>query len=209
MKHRVLVALLGVAVIGLSVPMYRLIRQDYLPTNVDDGQFEVRAVAPEGISLAAMDDVMKAVEGKLMKTPGVSTILGSTGGDYNGSLSSGRVWVQLIPHEQRVFSWMRLARGILHGDPREAFRNNFSQRDVMQNVRRQLAQYKDIKFQINNTQSINLSGAGSRTDIGFVFRGPEIEKLVAYASELAKRGPELGTSRRAGLDPVEPARTAS
>ena len=192
MKYRVLVAVIGVAVIALSVPMYRLIRQDYLPTNVDDGQFEVRALAPEGVSLAAMDEVMKAVEGKLMATPGVTTILGSTGGDYNGSLSSGRIWVQLIPHEERVFSWTRLGSGIIHGDPLAAFRHNFSQRDIMQNVRRQLAQYKDIRFQINNTQSINLAGAGSRTDIGFVFRGPEIEKLVDYASQLADRGPELG-----------------
>jgi hydrophobic/amphiphilic exporter-1 (mainly G- bacteria), HAE1 family len=192
MRHRALVALLGVAVIGLSVPMYRLIRQDYLPTNVDDGQFEVRASAPEGVSLAAMDEVMRAVEGKLMSTPGISIVLGSTGGDYNGSLSSGRIWVQLIPHAQRVFSWIRLGEGVLHGDPFEAFRGNFTQRDVMQNVRRQLAQYKDIRFQINNAQSINLAGAGSRTDIGFVFRGPEIEKLVSYSSELAKRGPELG-----------------
>ncbi|HZJ01985.1 MAG TPA: efflux RND transporter permease subunit [Gemmatimonadaceae bacterium] len=192
MKHRLAVALLGVAVIGLSVPMYRLIRQDYLPTNVDDGQFEVRATAPEGVSLAAMDDVMKTVERKLMATPGVATILGTSGGDYNGAVSSGRIWVQLIPHEQRVFSWNRLGSGLLHLDPMEAFRNNFSQRDVMQNVRRQMAQYKDIRFQINNTQSINLSGAGSRTDIGFVFRGPEIEKLVDYAGRLAQRGPELG-----------------
>jgi HAE1 family hydrophobic/amphiphilic exporter-1 len=192
MKHRVAVALFGVAVIALSVPMYRLIRQDYLPTNVDDGQFEVRAVAPEGVSLAAMDDVMKVVEKKLMSTPGVTTILGSSGGDYNGAVSSGRIWVQLVPHAQRVFSWERLGRGLLHLDPGEAFRNNFSQRDVMQNVRRQLAQYKDIRFQINNTQSINLSGAGSRTDIGFVFRGPEIEKLVDYAGRIAKQGPDLG-----------------
>jgi len=192
MKYRVLVAVVGVAVIALSVPMYRLIRQDYLPTNVDDGQFEVRALAPEGVSLVAMDDVMKAVEGKLMAMPEITTVLGSTGGDYNGSLSSGRIWVQLIPHEERVFSWTRLATGLFHGDPFAAFRKNFSQRDVMQNVRRQLAQYKDIRFQINNTQSINLAGAGSRTDIGFVFRGPEIEKLVDYASQLAKRGPELG-----------------
>ena len=192
MKYRFLVAVVGVAVIALSVPMYRLIRQDYLPTNVDDGQFEVRALAPEGVSLVAMDDVMKAVEGKLMAMPEITTVLGSTGGDYNGSLSSGRIWVQLIPHEERVFSWTRLATGLFHGDPFAAFRKNFSQRDVMQNVRRQLAQYKDIRFQINNTQSINLAGAGSRTDIGFVFRGPEIEKLVDYASQLAKRGPELG-----------------
>jgi HAE1 family hydrophobic/amphiphilic exporter-1 len=162
MKYRFLVRVVGVAVIALSVPMYRLIRQDYLPTNVDDGQFEVRALAPEGVSLVAMDDVMKAVEGKLMAMPEITTVLGSTGGDYNGSLSSGRIWVQLIPHEERVFSWTRLATGLFHGDPFAAFRKNFSQRDVMQNVRRQLAQYKDIRFQINNTQSINLAGAGSR-----------------------------------------------
>jgi HAE1 family hydrophobic/amphiphilic exporter-1 len=192
MKHRIAVALLGLAVIGLSLPMYRLIRQDYLPTNVDDGQFEVRATAPEGVNLAAMDEVMKTVERRLQSTPGIATVLGSSGGDYNGSLSSGRIWVQLVPHEQRVFSWGRLARGIAHGDPFEAFRNNFGQRDVMQNVRSQLAQYKDVRFQITNIQSINLSGAGSRTDIGFVFRGPDIEKLVDYAAQLAKLGPELG-----------------
>jgi len=192
MKHRLLVALFGVAVIGISIPMYRLVRQDYLPTNVDDGQFEVRAVAPEGMSLAAMDDLMQTVARKVQTTAGVTTVLTTTGGDYNGSLSNGRIWVQMVPHEQRVFSWVRLANGIIHVDPFEAFRNNFSQRDVMQKVRRQMASYKDVKFQINNVQSINLSGAGSRTDIGFVFRGPDIEKLVDYSSQLAKQGPELG-----------------
>ena len=192
MKHRIAFALFGLAVIGLSIPMYRVIRQDYLPTNVDDGQFEVRAVAPEGMSLAAMDDMMQTVEARIKATPGVTTVLGSSGGDYNGSISNGRIWVRLVPYEERVFSWVRVGHGILRGDPFEAFRNNFSQRDVMQSVRRQMAQYKGVKFQVNNSQSINLSGAGSRTDVGFVFRGPEIEKLVGYASELAKRGPEMG-----------------
>jgi HAE1 family hydrophobic/amphiphilic exporter-1 len=192
MRHRIAFALLGVAVIGLTVPMYGVIRQDYLPTNVDDGQFEVRASGPEGLSLAAMDDLMQTVETRIKSTPGVTTVLGNSGGDYNGSISQGRIWVQLVPHGQRVFSWARVGNGILHGDPFEAFRNNFTQRDVMQNVRRQLAEIKGVRFQVNNSQSINLSGAGSRTDIGFVFRGPEIEKLIGYATELAKRGPEMG-----------------
>src|SRR5262245_15527864 len=65
MRHRIAVALMGVAVIALAVPTYRLIRQDYLPTNVDDGAFEVRVTAPEGMSLAAMDNVMTTVESKL------------------------------------------------------------------------------------------------------------------------------------------------
>jgi len=49
-----------------------------------------------------------------------------------------------------------------------------------------------VKFQVINIQTINLSGAGGRTDIGFLFRGPEVEKLVDYAQKLADRGPELG-----------------
>jgi HAE1 family hydrophobic/amphiphilic exporter-1 len=192
MRHRIAVALLGVAVIALSVPMYRLIRQDYLPTNVDDGAFEVRITAPEGLSLAAMDDVMGTFEEKMRGLPGVSIVLGTSGGDYNGSISSGRIYVKLIPYEQRVFSWERLASGITHLDPLEAFRHNLSQRDVMTAARRQLSRYRDVKFQVLNVQTINLSGAGSRTDVGFVFRGAEVEKLVGYAQQLADRGPNMG-----------------
>ena len=192
MRHRFAVALFGVAVIALAVPTYRLIRQDYLPTNVDDGAFEVRVNAPEGMSLAAMDDLMRTFEEKLRSLSGVSLALGTSGGDYNGSISSGRIFVKLIPYEQRVFSWERLVAGIVHLHPAEAFRHNISQRDVMTAARRQLSWYRDVKFQVINIQTINLSGAGGRTDIGFLFRGPEVEKLVDYAQQLADRGPELG-----------------
>src|SRR5204863_7689387 len=59
-------------------------------------------------------------------------------------------------------------------------------------ARRLLAPYRDIKSQVINVQTINLAGAGSRTDIGFVFRGPEVEKLVQYSQALADQGPKLG-----------------
>jgi HAE1 family hydrophobic/amphiphilic exporter-1 len=192
MRHRIGVALLGLAVIALAIPTYRLIRQDYLPTNVDDGAFEVRVTAPEGMSLAAMDDLMRLFESRIRSLPGVTLTLGTSGGDYNGSIGSGRIFVKLIPYEERVFSWERLFRGLYHLDPLEAFRHNLSQRDVMTAARRQLAPYRDVKFQVINVQTINLSGAGSRTDIGFVFRGPEVEKLVEYSQALANRGPQLG-----------------
>jgi HAE1 family hydrophobic/amphiphilic exporter-1 len=192
MRHRFAVALVGVAVIASAVPTYRLIRQDYIPTNVDDGAFEVRVTAPEGMSLSAMDDLMRTFEDKVRGLTGVSLVLGTSGGDYNGSIGQGRIFVKLIPYEDRVFSWERLARGLGHLDPMQAFRHNLSQRDVMTAARRQLTLYRDVKFQVINIQTINLSGAGGRTDIGFLFRGPEVEKLVEYSQALANRGPELG-----------------
>lgn len=192
MRHRFAVAGFAVGVMMLAVPTYRLIRQDYLPTNVDDGQFEVRVMAPEGLSLAAVDDAMKMVEDTVRGARGVKLVAGTSGGDFNGSLSNSRLYVQLVPHEERVFSWTRLINGILHGDLLEAFHHNFSQRDVMTDVRRQLAKFRDLKFQVNNIQSINLSANGGRTDINLTFRGPDIQKLVEYGTALADRGTELG-----------------
>ncbi|HYR88912.1 MAG TPA: efflux RND transporter permease subunit [Terriglobia bacterium] len=192
MKHRYALALLGVVVMVLAFPMYRLIRQDYLPTNVDEGQFEVRVNAPEGVSLAAMDDLMRTIEAKMQAIPGVKLVLGNSGGDFNGAITQGRIYIQLMSHDERVFSWTRLLSGVVRLDPMEAFRHNYSQRDIMQIARREVSPYRDLKFQVINVQSINLAGAGGRTDIGFVVRGPEVEKLVEYGSALVKRGPELG-----------------
>jgi multidrug efflux pump subunit AcrB len=112
--------------------------------------------------------------------------------DQSGFIYAALHEIKLIPYEQRVFSWERLVAGIVHLHPAEAFRHNISQRDVMTAARRQLSRYRDVKFQVINIQTINLSGAGGRTDIGFLFRGPEVEKLVEYAQKLADRGPELG-----------------
>src|SRR2546430_6624099 len=100
MRHRFAVAGFAVGVMMLAVPTYRLIRQDYLPTNVDDGQFEVRVTPPEGLSLAAVDDVMKMIEDKVRAVRGVKVIASTSGGDYSGTLSSGRIYVQLVPHEE-------------------------------------------------------------------------------------------------------------
>src|SRR5256885_15547302 len=108
-----------------SVPTYHLIRQDFLPTNVDDGQFEVRATAPEGLSLAAIDDAMKMVEDTVRGVRGVKLIAGTAGADFNGLLSNGRLFVQLVSPEGRVFSWARFLNGIVPGGSFLAFCHNF------------------------------------------------------------------------------------
>ena len=34
--------------IAANVPLYQLVKQDYIPTNVDESEFEVSIYAPEG-----------------------------------------------------------------------------------------------------------------------------------------------------------------
>src|SRR5262249_54929521 len=104
-RHRFAVAVLGVGGVALPVPTFRLFPQDYLSTNVDHGKFEVRVTAPEGLSLTAMDEIMTMIEAKVRAVRGVKLVLGTSAGDYNGSLSNGRIYAQLVPHEERVFTW--------------------------------------------------------------------------------------------------------
>src|SRR5205814_2659535 len=73
--HRLAVAGLALLVILSSIPLYKAVKQDYIPTDVDESEFDVSVTAREGTSLEAMNQVMRAVETDLRSTPGVSIVL--------------------------------------------------------------------------------------------------------------------------------------
>lgn len=54
MRWRWLVLVVSICVMASNVPLYRLVKQDYIPLNVDESEFEVRVEARQGASLAAM-----------------------------------------------------------------------------------------------------------------------------------------------------------
>jgi HAE1 family hydrophobic/amphiphilic exporter-1 len=189
LKHRGWVALVAVAVMASSVPLYHLVRQEYVPTDVDEGEFEVNINAPEGTSVESMNAAMKVIEAELRRVPGVRLVLATTGGGFLGSVNSGRAYVQMDPFDQRRFSLGRLWQETLRGRPFDAFRGNLTQRQVMQDVRTRLRKY-GLRTGVSNIASFNFGG--SRWDIDFVFVGPELEKLSAYANAVRERSGELG-----------------
>src|SRR5881628_1029501 len=65
MRHRPVVAIGALLVMLSSIPLYKIVKQEYVPTNVDEGQFDVSVSAPEGTSLEAMNDVAERVEREL------------------------------------------------------------------------------------------------------------------------------------------------
>jgi HAE1 family hydrophobic/amphiphilic exporter-1 len=190
LRHRLLVLVLAGLVALSAVPLYSVIRQDYLPSNVDEAEFNVSVAAPQGVSLAAMDGIMRAIEADLRATPGVRLVLASTGGGFIGGVNEGRAYVRLAPHEERIFSLGRLTRSVLAGDPRGAFRNNYSQREVMQEVRRRLRKYRDLRIAVRNPTGFNIGGGSFEVD--FVLRGPELAALATYAERLRQRADPLG-----------------
>jgi hydrophobic/amphiphilic exporter-1 (mainly G- bacteria), HAE1 family len=190
MRHRITVAAIAILVIFSSVPLYKVVRQDYLPSDVDESEFDVSVNAREGTSFEAMLGVMQAVEKDLMSTPGVSIVLASAGGGFIGGVNQGSAYVRIIPIEERSFSISRLWSGIIHGRPLEAFRGNYSQRDVMQEIRARLRKYKDLRTGVRNAPSFNIGGGGSEID--FNLRGPDLESLARYAEQLRDKSQQLG-----------------
>jgi HAE1 family hydrophobic/amphiphilic exporter-1 len=191
MRHRLAVSVIALAVILSSVPLYRAVKQEFIPTNVDEAEFEVSVNGPEGTNLAVMNTTMQAIEKDILSTPGVRLVLASAGGSFLGGVNQGGAYVRIAPHEERTFSLSRLWNETKKGNPLKAFRGIYSQQDVMLEVRRRLQKYAPMRVGVRNAPSFNF-GAGGRFDIDFNLRGPDIVALSGYADELLKRSQKLG-----------------
>ena len=191
MRHRIAVAIVAIAVVATSVPLYRSVKQEFIPTNVDEAEFEVSVNAPEGTNLAVMNQIMSAMEKDMLETPGVRLVLSSAGGSFLGGVNQGSAYVRIAPHEERTLSFGKFWTELKKGHPLDAFRGNYTQQDVMVEVRRRLQKYAPMRIGVRNAQSFNF-GTGGRTDIDFVLRGPDIVALAGYADELVDRSAKMG-----------------
>jgi HAE1 family hydrophobic/amphiphilic exporter-1 len=190
MRHRWVIVAVSVVVIAASVPLYRVVKQEYIPSDVDEAEFDVIVTGPDGLSISAMSDAMEAVEREIRGLSAVRVVLATTGGDFLGRVNSGNIYVRIAPHTERTVTLARLWDGLTRGQPLAAFQGNYSQRDVMQEVRRRLRKFRDFRFTVRNAPSFNIGGGSFEID--FVLRGPDLEALAEYGERLRRRSIELG-----------------
>ncbi|HYE14843.1 MAG TPA: efflux RND transporter permease subunit [Pyrinomonadaceae bacterium] len=190
MRHRLAVSAFALLVVASSVPLYGAVKQEFIPSNVDEAEFEVSVSAPEGTNLASMNEAMLVIENEVARTPGVRMVLSSAGGGFLGGVNQGDIYVRIAPHEERMLSFTRVWHELLEGNPLNAFRGNYTQQDVMTEVRRRLRKYAPLRAGVRNVTSFNFGGG--RTDIDFNLRGPELGELVRYAEDLRERSEKVG-----------------
>jgi len=186
LRRRLVVAALALGVIASSVPLYKLVPQEYLPSNVDEGEFDVRLTAPEGTSLTAVNELALHVEQVLRSVPGVRTVLTTAGSRFLGSVNGANFFVQLIPHEERAFRWGHL----LQWPPWRAFQGIHSQSAIQQEIRRRLRDLPDVRIAVRNPQAF--IGGGPNYDIDFCLLGPDLDTLFSYAERLRTNAGPLG-----------------
>jgi HAE1 family hydrophobic/amphiphilic exporter-1 len=187
MGRRWFVAGLALLVVASSVPLYHMVRQEYVPGNADEGEFELSLTAPEGTGLEAMVEVSRRIEAEVLSVPGVKFVLATAGGGSTlSSVNNARYYVGLLPHAERTFQWKRL----LQWPPSRAFQGNHSQRDITTELRRRLKKFSEVRSSIRNPQTFSLGGPNY--DVDFSILGPDLESLARYADHLRKKAPELG-----------------
>ncbi|HWQ35025.1 MAG TPA: efflux RND transporter permease subunit [Blastocatellia bacterium] len=191
LHHRLATAVMALLVMLSSMPLYSMVKQDFIPSNIDEGEFRVNLSAPEGTSLAAMDQALHEVEAELRQMPEIRLIQASAGSSFLGSVNSADIYIRIPPHEERTINFTKFWNGLKRGDPLAVFRGNYSARDVQMKVRQRLRKFTHLRPSVRNPETINL-GTGGFSDIEFSFRGPDINMLVKYANELRLRAPELG-----------------
>ncbi|GAA5510305.1 efflux RND transporter permease subunit [Novipirellula caenicola] len=184
LRFRWAVLVVVVLVIASNIPLSQWVRRDYVPLNVDESEFEVRAEARPGASLTAMRETIDRAEAILNSVEGVETVLASVGTGGYGDVNRAQIYIRLIDSQYRTFSMGRLWQGLLAGDPGAAFRGNFSQRDKMGEIRKKLGSLDDVRVSVRNLTSLR---QGAPVDIDFAITGPDAQQLLEFSEKLRKK----------------------
>ncbi len=184
LRFRWLVLLISVGVILSNYPLYQLVKQDYIPLNVDESEFEIRLEARQGATLQSMNQVIDRAEEELINTDGVETLLLTVGSGGFGDVNRASIFVRLTDSEQRTFSFSRFFGGLLQGDFNAAFRGNFTQREKMAEVRKKLKTIPDMRISVRNLTSLR---QGAPVDIDFSITGPDIDGLLDFSNKLREK----------------------
>jgi HAE1 family hydrophobic/amphiphilic exporter-1 len=187
---RVAVVVVALAVIASTVPLHGLVKREYVPSDIDEAEFQLFYEGPEGVSLAAMDEAVQAMDREIRAVRGVRLVLLTAGGSFLGRVNQGNGYVRIAPHGERTVTPARLWDGLRRGDPLAAFRDNYTQREVMQEIRGRLRKFRDMRITVRNIPGFNIGGGNF--DIDYVLRGPDLPTLARYGEQLRERALQLG-----------------
>src|SRR3989454_4479646 len=190
MRHRWVIVVISAITLAAAVPIYRQVKQEYIPSDVDESEFEVLIFGPENMSLAAMDEAVQALASEARATRGVALTLASAGGGFLSKVTQGYMYVRTVPHQERTLTPERVWRGLIQGRPLEGFQGNYSQRDVMMALRQRFRKFTDLRTQVRNIAGFNIGGG--TFDVDLALRGPELEKLGEYGETLKRKARDLG-----------------
>jgi hydrophobe/amphiphile efflux-1 (HAE1) family protein len=172
LRHQLSTLLSTIVLIFVTGYLYMTIPKGFFPEQ-DTGFIFGQADAREDISFNAMAQLSHQIVDIVRRDPDVSGIISFTGASaYNPTENTARVFIQLVPHDQR--------------------RQTSNQ--IIQRLRPKVAQVQGVKFFMQSGQDISVGGRLSRTQYQFTLTDTDSNELNAWAPRMEaamKKLPEL------------------
>ncbi|MBM3785643.1 MAG: hypothetical protein FJW30_14860 [Acidobacteria bacterium] len=162
MRNRWIIALLAIATVLSTGPIFKRIGIDFLPQD-DQSEFEVTVRMPAGTSLEGTDRVLRGIEADLRKLPGVLHLMTLIGSDARQQVDRGTVLVELVHPKDR---------------PIDQFK-------IMAQARELMRKHKDLVIAVQLPSVIQ--GSGPNRDFQYILSGPDLELLDKYATALVSK----------------------
>jgi multidrug efflux pump subunit AcrB len=164
MRYRwVIVIASGVALVATG-PLAAKARKGFLPVD-DRAQFEVVVRLPEGRSVAATELVGQRVARLIRQYPEVTATLLTVGDDGNKTPNQARIYVKLVPPDQRTIS----------------------QNDLKDRVRQQLLPTLPKDLRVNVADVNEFGGGGASQRIQVLLAGPDLARLTQANDSILER----------------------
>jgi multidrug efflux pump len=161
--------LVMLATLALTAALYVIVPKGFFPSQ-DSGVLQVVTEAPQDISFAAMAERQQALAERILEDPAVESLSSFIGVDgTNTTLNSGRMLVNLKPHEERSDR----AQAII-----ERLRARLS--DPVSGV-------AGIRAYLQPVQELSIEDRVSRTQYQMTLTSPDIEELALWTNRLLDR----------------------
>ncbi|HUI97017.1 MAG TPA: MdtB/MuxB family multidrug efflux RND transporter permease subunit [Xanthobacteraceae bacterium] len=157
--------LVALATFGLTAALYVLIPKGFFPTQ-DTGLIQAITEAPQSISFRAMGERQQALADAILKDPDVASLSSFIGVDgANTTLNSGRILINLKPHEERTA-------------------------DISETIRRlkdETAQVDGVTLYMQPVQDLTIDDTVSRTQYRFLLQDANPAELATWVPRMVDK----------------------
>ncbi|HWL17681.1 MAG TPA: multidrug efflux RND transporter permease subunit [Opitutus sp.] len=154
-----------VATLALTAGLYVIVPKGFFPVQ-DNSAIQAVTEAPQAISFSAMAERQQALGAMILQDPAVRSLSSFIGVDgTNSTLNSGRMLINLKPHEER----------------------SESAQDVIERLRARAREIQGITLYLQPVQELTIEDRVSRTQFQFMITTPDSELLEEWVPRLVSR----------------------
>ncbi len=160
MRRRWVVVLMTLGILGATVFLTRYLRSEFVPLE-DQSEFNIKVKAPLGSSVAATDQVFEKIRRRVEGKPWLAYTFVTIGADELQRVNQGAMYIKMVEKDQRTVG----------------------QKDVMEWVRKQMADITEAKVSVEVVPRV--SGGGMKySDVQVEVRGRNLDLLESIAAKV-------------------------